>query len=266
MLLPVNMAKATNPAKRNISADTPKRPQKAVEQHQAAVQTKKTAKRKRAVMPDSESSSNSDGDQHSAPKRKATSTASSEHNLERDGLTIVDDGEKSGKQGGTAAEEDQDTEIVEVNSDDELGAFAHRPIYEISSRQYTEHAQQRWRSPIYGFFHPAIEISYKNGRRSHVFRCAAKGCKAEVRRYLDTGDRASSGNLFKHARACWGNEVVNHAIDLGDADVVREKVVTAKPKSGSITDFFRQTNPHKPKFSHRPLTKVQTRCVSNFQA
>ena len=135
-------------------------------------------------------------------------------------------------------------------------------MYRIHSSQYTERAQQRWRSPIYGFFRSDVEVSYKNGRRLHVFRCAAKGCKAEVRRYLDTGDRASSGNLFKHARACWGDDVVDHALELGDPDVVREKVVTAKLESGSITDFFQQTNPNKPKFSHRPLTKVQTRCVS----
>ncbi|EJF62536.1 hypothetical protein DICSQDRAFT_13360, partial [Dichomitus squalens LYAD-421 SS1] len=123
-----------------------------------------------------------------------------------------------------------------------------------------ERAQQRWRSPVYGFFRPDVEVSYKNGQRSHVFRCAAKGCKAEVRRYLDTHDRASSGNLFKHARACWGDEVVDHAIELGDADVVREKVVKAKLESKSITDFFQQKNPDKLKFSHRLLTKAETRC------
>ncbi|KAI1785791.1 hypothetical protein LXA43DRAFT_899061, partial [Ganoderma leucocontextum] len=123
-----------------------------------------------------------------------------------------------------------------------------------------ERARQRWRSPVYGFFLSEVEVAYKDGRRSHLFQCAAKGCGVCIRRYLDTKDHASSGNLFKHARLCWTNEAVDHAIELGDADVVHEKLVKPKAQSKSITEFFSQTNGKKMKYSHHALTKIDTRC------
>ena len=123
VILPVKMAKATTSKPQKAPATTRKGPmktEKTAGQRRAAPRTKQTSKRKRAVVSDSESSSDSDGNKPSAPRKKATSRASSEHDLERDGLTIVD-GDKSGDERGTIAE-GRDTKIIEINSDDELGA------------------------------------------------------------------------------------------------------------------------------------------------
>lgn len=114
---------------------------------------------------------------------------------------------------------------------------------------------------MYAFFEEDVVVSYKDGRKSYVFKCAAKDCGVEVRRYLDTKDAASSGNLFKHARGCWKDEVVDRAMELGDADLVREKLVKPKAQSKSITEFFNIKVPGKQWYSHRPLSKIQTRYV-----
>lgn len=48
----------------------------------------------------------------------------------------------------------------------------------------------------------------------HVFECIAETCKArgkkarQVNRYLDKADARSTSNLRKHAKVCWGPEVV----------------------------------------------------------
>jgi hypothetical protein len=73
-----------------------------------------------------------------------------------------------------------------------------------------------WNSPIYVFFKPTPMIEYIKDRRVHVFECNAKSCKGKgngrmVRRYLDTSDAKSTSNLRKHAKICWGEEVVASA-------------------------------------------------------
>ena len=55
----------------------------------------------------------------------------------------------------------------------------------------------------------------------HVFECAAIHCKGKINshmvcRYLDTGDAKSTSNLHKHAKICWGEEVVAAADDTRD--------------------------------------------------
>ena len=48
----------------------------------------------------------------------------------------------------------------------------------------------------------------------HVFECIAETCKArgkkarQVNRYLDKADARSTSNLRKHAKVCWGPDVV----------------------------------------------------------
>ncbi|KAI1789288.1 hypothetical protein LXA43DRAFT_893135, partial [Ganoderma leucocontextum] len=71
--------------------------------------------------------------------------------------------------------------------------------------------------------------------------------------YLDTKDAESSGNLFKHARLCWSNEAVDHALELGDT-ILCMRSWKPKAKSKSITEFFTQKNGKKMKYSHRALT------------
>ena len=57
-----------------------------------------------------------------------------------------------------------------------------------------------------------------------------------VRRYLDTADAKSTGNLHKHARGCWGVEAVATADETRNLDAAREALT--KVKDGSITEAF----------------------------
>jgi hypothetical protein len=63
-----------------------------------------------------------------------------------------------------------------------------------------------WTSPIYVFFRKSPRIDYVNGRRVHVFECAAGKCRGkngqDVRRFLDTGDAKSTSSLRWHAKNC----------------------------------------------------------------
>jgi hypothetical protein len=124
-------------------------------------------------------------------------------------------------------------------------------------------------SPIYAFFHPTPSIVTVDGRRVHEFRCTASNCKGRgknpriVRRYLDTSDRNSTGNLRKHARQCWGDEILQGADACGDLDSAREGLDKAKKlKDGSITTAFERKGKGKVTFSHRQHDKTQTRFVA----
>ena len=50
----------------------------------------------------------------------------------------------------------------------------------------------------------------------------------------DTKDCCSTLNLRKHAKSCWGEEVVKAADDARNADEVRTKIV---PNSAIAVDF-----------------------------
>lgn len=118
-----------------------------------------------------------------------------------------------------------------------------------------------WHSCVYAFFKAEVKIETTpdDGRRYLAFRCAAKHCKTgrPVRRYLDKGDQ-SSGNLFKHARTCWGDEAVDQAQELGDATRVRGTLVANILQNGAITEYFAPAKKGAPTYSSRPLTKSQT--------
>ncbi|EPS97338.1 hypothetical protein FOMPIDRAFT_8037, partial [Fomitopsis schrenkii] len=74
-----------------------------------------------------------------------------------------------------------------------------------------EEMGKKWSSPMYVFFKPDASILEVNGRRAHIFHCANTGCKRTVRRYLDTSDATSTGNLRKHIIECWSQEALNAA-------------------------------------------------------
>jgi len=108
-----------------------------------------------------------------------------------------------------------------------------------------------------------------NGRCVHEFRCTASNCKGRgknprtVRHYLDTSDRNSTGNLRKHARLCWGDEILCGADACGDLDSAREGLDKAKKlKDGSITMAFERKGKGKVTFSHHQHNKAQTRFVA----
>jgi hypothetical protein len=119
------------------------------------------------------------------------------------------------------------------------------------------------------FFKPTPSIEYIKEHRVHVFECAAKHCKGRgngrwVRRYLDTSDAKSTGNLQKHARTCWGAETVAAADETRNVDAAREAL--NKVKDGSITEAFERIGKAKVTYSHRQHTTAQARYVSVSQS
>ncbi|KAJ7598014.1 hypothetical protein C8J56DRAFT_772457 [Mycena floridula] len=65
----------------------------------------------------------------------------------------------------------------------------------------------QWTSAIYGFFNEPT-LRFNGEHPYHWFLCASKTC---TRRYLDTSDATSTGNLTQHACSCFGKDVVNAA-------------------------------------------------------
>ena len=121
-------------------------------------------------------------------------------------MDLTSDPEDAGQsndsdQDGEGSETEEGDEEDSVDSETELGASA------ISLRQneiyslVAERAKLRWRSAVYAFYKPEVDIEYVGDRRCHVFHCAARGCKATVRRFVVTKDKSSSANLYKHARS-----------------------------------------------------------------
>ncbi|KIK77549.1 hypothetical protein PAXRUDRAFT_96815, partial [Paxillus rubicundulus Ve08.2h10] len=96
-----------------------------------------------------------------------------------------------------------------------------------------ERLQKEWISPVYAFFHPTPAIITVDGRRVHEFKCSARGCKVKVRRYLDKKDARSTGNMRKHVKGCWGDEVLQAADSAVNADEVRSKIVGDILRNGS---------------------------------
>ncbi|KAF8055640.1 hypothetical protein FPV67DRAFT_1435052 [Lyophyllum atratum] len=120
-----------------------------------------------------------------------------------------------------------------------------------------------WTRPIYAFFKPVPDIRYVDGKRCHEFECGAKYCKGKsrlVRRFLHTSDKNSTGNLRRHAKKCWGQDVIEAADDAANADEARE-TIAANPKlrSGDITEAFARKGKGKVTYSYRQHTKAEAR-------
>ena len=127
-----------------------------------------------------------------------------------------------------------------------------------------------WTSPIYGFFQPRPTIEAIEGRPCHEFICAANLCKGKgvrpriVRRFLDKNDRNSTSNMHKHAKNCWGEEIVSKALEgKGELSIddVRKGLSLAKLHDGSITASFERKGKGKVTFSTRQHTYTETRLV-----
>lgn len=127
----------------------------------------------------------------------------------------------------------------------------------MSSHQ-SEKKVRDWNAPIYAFFEPMPRVIEIEGRPAHVFKCNAHGCKATIRRYMDTKDAGSTGNLRRHAKLCWGSEVVSAADDARNADEVRTKMCPGL-KDGSITAAFERKGKGKVTYSHHPHTRQETK-------
>lgn len=125
-----------------------------------------------------------------------------------------------------------------------------------------------WTSPIYGFFEPRPAIEVVDGRRCHEFTCGAPHCKGKgvrpriVRRYLDKGDKGSTSNMHKHAKNCWGGEIVSKALETkNDLSIneVRKSLGNAKLQDGTITASFERKGKGNVTFSTKQHTYVETR-------
>lgn len=114
------------------------------------------------------------------------------------------------------------------------------------------------------FFDQRPTIEEINGRRVHAFQCNATQCLGKtrgVRRYLDTKDAKSTGNMRKHAKVCWGDEAVAAADGTGSAINARAALEKMRKKDGSITAAFERSATSKITFSHRQHTTIESRYV-----
>ena len=114
-------------------------------------------------------------------------------------------------------------------------------------------------SPIYAFFEAPRLVNQK-GRPAHKFKCSRGGCAATVRRYLDKKDAGSTGNLRKHAKACWGSAAVDAADNAASADEVHKAIILNILKDGSIAVAYKLKK-GTTTYSHRQHTCEQTKYV-----
>jgi hypothetical protein len=164
-------------------------------------------------------------------------------------------------------EDSDDDDLVEVPAESaEAQLSTQRPCNRNAAHLLSERLGKEWISPIYVFFNRVPRIEYIDGRRVHVFVCAAAHCKGkngrDVRRFLDTGDAKSTSGLRRHAKMCWGDEAVTAADDTKDLEGARAVLAKSGVKrNGSITSAFARIYKEKVSYSHRQYTYTETRYV-----
>jgi hypothetical protein len=81
-----------------------------------------------------------------------------------------------------------------------------------------------------------------------------------VKRFVDKADAASTSNLRKHAKICWGDDVIKAADDTKDVDVARGIASKATLGNGSMTAMFeRVKGKGVVTYSHTQHTKTETK-------
>jgi len=83
-----------------------------------------------------------------------------------------------------------------------------------------------------------------------------------VRCYLDKADRGSTSNMHKHAKNCWGEEIVSKAQEAKNQlsiDEVRKSPANANILNGMITALFERKGKENVMFSTRQHTYMETR-------
>jgi hypothetical protein len=113
-------------------------------------------------------------------------------------------------------------------------------------------------TPVYAFFSPIPDIEYVDQHRCHVVKCLARGCSHKIRRFLDKGDKTSTGNMRKHVRLCWGENVMKTICSAKDLAAARNGITEYTDK-GSITASFEQKGKGKVYYRHRQHTHTETR-------
>lgn len=72
-------------------------------------------------------------------------------------------------------------------------------------------------------------------------------------------DACSTGNMCKHARKCWDNEVLAAVDEAKNAASAHAMVVEPFKQNGSITKAFKQKGQGMVTYSHRQHTQTQTK-------
>lgn len=118
-----------------------------------------------------------------------------------------------------------------------------------------------FKAPIYAFFDPSPLVEMIHGCHCEVFKCAALSCHCPtrfVRRFKDTKDSKSTGNLKKHVVKCWGEEAIVEAYKCASATDVRKSGILALGKLSQPIDMMFQQNGKGPvTYSHRMHTKIE---------
>ena len=124
-----------------------------------------------------------------------------------------------------------------------------------------------WTLPIYGFFEACPAIEVVEGRLCHEFKCAASHCKGKgakariVRRFLDKADRGLNSNMHKHAKNCWGAEIVSRALETKKELTIKEvraSLAKANLHDGTITALFERKGKENITFSMKQHTYTET--------
>lgn len=120
---------------------------------------------------------------------------------------------------------------------------------------------KRWKARVYACYTLPTEVTHSEEGRPYLsFRCSARSCKKEVRRYLDKKD-GSTKNLLDHAKACWGEDVIEEVMSAANVGVARKHITEPYRKNGKITGSFERKK-GKETYSHTQHTKTETKCVS----
>jgi hypothetical protein len=67
-------------------------------------------------------------------------------------------------------------------------------------------------------------------------------------------DAQSTGNMHKHAKTCWGDDVLNTTGSTANADEIWTKIVGGILRNGSITKSFERKGNGKRTYSNQPLS------------
>ena len=179
-----------------------------------------------------------------------------------------EEGEEDHDRGDDSKKDDSQEskeELQEETDEQELGKLKMYSInYSLLIIYPPVRLQKDWWSAVYAFFHPDINISYTNGRCTYDFTCAAKHCKGRGRdarvvwRYLDTKDSKSTSSLNRHAKICWGEEIVRQATQAGNIESARRALKDVKLIDGSLMAAFNRMSKGKITYSHCPRTKAET--------
>lgn len=78
---------------------------------------------------------------------------------------------------------------------------------------------------------------------------------------MDKGDAKSTSNMRKHAKKCWGDDVVVSADKAANVSEVRRTTVKGHLDPQLITAAFERKGKGKVTYSHRQHTKSEARYV-----